>query len=168
LECGAIDLAAFDPVMANGEVTAAIFGVVGVLSGVLVTASVDVWLQSRREKAERETEERLVAATARLLHAELEEVQGFLSMLTEQERWAVPPIARWVALWDGERKTLAAVMGPNQLDAVARAFLSARVLEWNAMQRGEGTEFEAEDAAMIDQWQEHLSRALDALEERRA
>jgi hypothetical protein len=151
--------------MLIADVSSGVFGLVGVFVGAAIAAGVDIWVQRRREKGERQAQERLLTSTTRLLLTDLKEAQQFLTMMENERIWLEDPSAdRWVALWDQERKALAAALDSDHLTAVARAFLAIRLLKWNATHSEDGTALTDSEVSYIDNWQKEIARAIKVLE----
>lgn len=108
----------------NGEaVTGAIFGLVGVVVGGLLTAAVQVFQESRSQRT-------LSLAAARLLSAELSVQEEILVRLAKEESAEpvsddMPPVSDW----PDQRAAMARTLDDETWTAVAAAY--ARLVLWH-------------------------------------
>ena len=87
----------------------AIFGLVGVAVGALVTRGGDLLLLLRSEKRTRRT-------TAMLLHSDLLMVRLLMGEMLRQGRWSSEGFSTHLATWDAERRNL---VGPDARNLIA-------------------------------------------------
>ena len=90
----------------------AIFGLVGVIIGGLITSGTSYWLETRKDKREQEKESRIRAATlrqaARLVDEEFWLALGEIQLLVAKKRWAADSgLESMRVIWD-EHKTILA------------------------------------------------------------
>ncbi|MGA7706077.1 MAG: hypothetical protein WB998_14430 [Solirubrobacteraceae bacterium] len=151
--------------MAASDVTAAVFGIVGVLCGAAVTAGTNVWIDTRRRKAEQDEERHLLWATINLLRTDLEAICALLDHIKDSCEW-VAPDPRWLVLWDQERQRLAFTLDRDDYSRVAEAFLAVRL--WELITGEEPQTLEEGDQERIREWRTGLKVALGILDARLA
>ena len=150
--------------LAATSVTPAVFGLVGVLMGALVSAAANYLVEQRRLQEERKAHERNVRAALRLLRSQLKVEYAFISSLTVDDAWSEPPQAdRGRALWDQEQRPLAMALNADEFESVANAFLAAGLLELEGARRM-GEQVTQEDADRLAEWGAAVERALAALD----
>ena len=117
----------------------AIFGLVGVVVGGLLTATFQLWQERRSDRAE-------ARAASRLLSAELSEQHVFLDALVKQDP-EVPRNDRWppVAAWPEYRAAMARLLDDETWQALAGAYV-----ELGLMHSGWGLDLQALDDRVQD------------------
>jgi len=98
-------------------VSAAIFGLIGVVVGALVTGGVDYVMQRRREKAELRQARRVVAG-------ELSDLWYQLETITAGDRWPGEVPEEWFAsrMWEAHRPVLASQLSDEDWNELARIY----------------------------------------------
>lgn len=97
--------------------SAAIFGLIGVVVGALVTGGVDYVMQRRREKAELRQARRVVAG-------ELSDLWYQLETITAGDRWPGEVPEEWFAsrMWEAHRPVLASQLSDEDWNELARIY----------------------------------------------
>jgi hypothetical protein len=102
-------------VVAAADVLPAIFGLVGVAVGGLVTGFVSSSLEKGREKAES-------LAAARLLRTEVIAASADVSATLKEGKWPIAYKPTWSQSWSTYRRSLAVRMDDEAFDEVAKAY----------------------------------------------
>ena len=106
--------------------TAAIFGLLGVIVGALTTGYVQYRLQRRAEA-------RAARTASRLMRVETSELLGFVIRSLSEERWAGNPSEELAThAWKEHRDVFAAAADRHRWDAVSLAFTTASELQRKA------------------------------------
>jgi hypothetical protein len=95
--------------------TTAIFGLVGVVVGALVTGVVSWLLERRKEKAE-------AVAAARLLKPEVTAAVADVTSTLDEGRWPIAYRPMWRESWATYRQALVVAMQQRGFDEVATAY----------------------------------------------
>jgi hypothetical protein len=95
--------------------TAAIFGLIGVVVGAALTGAVNWLLERRRERAEAQ-------AAARLLKSEVEAAISDVASTLAEGMWPISYQPTWRQSWSSYRRPLAARMDPEAFEAAAKAY----------------------------------------------
>ena len=111
----------------------AIFGLVGVIIGGLITSGTSYWLETHKEKREREKESRIRAATlrqaARLVDEEFFIALSLIQFLVEQKKWAgVSDLKSTIATWEEHKKSLAMELSTSVWVEALKAHMSVKQL----------------------------------------
>jgi hypothetical protein len=122
-------------------VTAAIFGLIGVVVGVVVTGAVDLYMEHRREQA-------AIFKAKRLVGEELQTIAMHLELLTENG--VTPPIERGerrvqflpTSTWEANKETVATkgVLGDDDWVATAALFHTVAGLRMVILDEPPGTQ----------------------------
>ena len=145
------------------NLTPALFGLAGVVCGALVTAGTNVWIEHRHEKAEQRLDRDLLASALELLLTDLCHIRELLIHIDESGRWVVPDSARWLTLWDQERRRLASALEPEDYETIADAFLAVRL--WDL--RGPEQPLDENGHTQVQKWRDAVEEARKRLERRR-
>jgi hypothetical protein len=140
----------------------AIFGLIGVVVGAVLTGGVEWWRERRRENLAGH-------ATLRLLRHELTRARGILAATKNNRVWWPQPWTLPTALWLDERKLLASVIDRDEdWFVISNAFFELEDLNLYLAalreQHGDDVEYEstAHDGRLQDT-RDRVSEAMDAV-----
>jgi hypothetical protein len=159
--------AGFAPTVAATSLAPAIFGLLGVLLGGLVTIAGNLLVQWRRERAEARAERLDAEAGMRVLAVQLDDIERAARSVEEIGSWLrFADADGWLATWDEERKRLAAAFARERqaasFDVVARPFLVAKLFR-AATERREGDDVGADDRGYLRGVRQDVGAASRAL-----
>jgi hypothetical protein len=142
--------------LANDDVTAAVFGIVGVIVGAIITSGVSVYLVRERDKKD-------ARAARRIFQSELEEAAHAIGYAFDGKKW--PPgwtKKAWSESWSTYRPTLAVAMEDDKgFGSLAEAYLFMELLE-TALAAGERP-FVDDDEEFLKDASEAMKKAKEAL-----
>jgi hypothetical protein len=129
--------------------TAAIFGLLGVLVGALVTGFVNYVLERRRELVE-------ARAAARLMRSEVVAAGEAVATTLEEGEWPISYRPTWRESWIAYRRALAGRLPGEDFEAVARAY--ARM---DQLQGGFETGRPPDERALSDVDRKHMKQDVE-------
>ena len=112
----------------------AIFGLVGVIIGGLITSGTSYWLETRKDKREQEKESRIRAATlrqaARLIDEEFTTALHAIQFSVEDKRWDsdVSRLETMIVTWEEHKKLLAMELSTSEWKAAFVAHIGVKGL----------------------------------------
>jgi hypothetical protein len=140
--------------------TAAIFGLVGVVVGAVVTGAVSWLLERRREAAE-------ARAAARLLKSEVTAACEDIDSALHEGKWPIAYRPTWRQSWSTYRRPLAVVMQATAFDEVAVAYSRMDQLQggFSAARAEDQRELSYADREFFTRTQPALETARERLDE---
>jgi hypothetical protein len=106
------------------RVAEAIFGLVGVIVGALITGGVEYFMRVRDEKAE-------TRAAARLTHAELGHAEGLVAMALDSGKWELVREGSYPDdRWRQHEGLFGRLLGGDEWSAVAYGYTCTEVVGW--------------------------------------
>ncbi len=136
--------------------TTAIFGLVGVVVGALLSGGMEWWLARRRESLAARTAARLVRDELYLVACWVEDAM--------QDRWSLPPDWQYDAeTWQAQRAFLAVTLPYEQYARAQRAHQAAvRFSAWQQQARDQATHSDS-DRRQVQIWLGDLRDGLQTL-----
>jgi hypothetical protein len=148
-------LAAYD-----GRVTEAVFGLLGVVVGGVLTGGVNLWLERRREAAE-------ARAARRLLRAEVSDALAGVERALDEGKWPIAWKKTWAQSWSTYRRPLAAGMPSRNFDAVAASYARMELLQAGFAAERDDRSLSSSDRDFLTDIKPHLAATLRLFDERR-
>lgn len=120
----------------------ALFGLLGVIIGGIITAGSNYFLDRRRERAAKEREEREraieIERAARLIDIEMLRAAASITLLIRNKRW--PSTKLQTEVWQKYSPVIAPALSYADWLVMVRAVIAIDSIDWNAFPEGQVSE----------------------------